>query len=176
MATQNPVEHEGTYPLPEAQLDRFLLKVSLQYPDVATERAILQLAREEEANHARSLPQVASDDVFSARQALNDVYVAEAVTDYLIHIVDATRSPERYSDELAGVIEFGASPRGTIALERCARALAWLDGQDFVTPEHVQRVAVRVLAHRLVLSLAGQAQGWDGVAVVNHLLEQVAVG
>lgn len=176
MATQNPVEHEGTYPLPEAQLDRFLLKVSLDYPDVTIERAILQLAREEEAHQSRSLPEVAPDDVLAARQALNDVYMAEAVTDYLVHLVDATRSPERYSEALAGVIEFGASPRGTIALDRCARALAWLEGQDFVTPEQVQRVAVRVLAHRLVLSLSGQAQGWDGVAVVNHLLEQVAVG
>jgi MoxR-like ATPase len=176
MATQNPVEHEGTYPLPEAQLDRFLMKVSLDYPDVPTEHAILKLAREEEAHQSRNLPEIGPDDVFAARQALNDVYVAEAVTDYLVHLVDATRSPERYSDELAGVIDFGASPRGTIALDRCARALAWMEGQDFVTPEQVQRVAVRVLAHRLVLSLSGQAQGWDGVAVVNHLLEQVAVG
>lgn len=176
MATQNPVEHEGTYPLPEAQLDRFLLKVSLDYPDVGIERAILQLAREEEAHQVRSLPQVAPEEVFAARQALNDIYVADAVTDYLLHLIDATRSPERYSAELAGVIEFGASPRGTIALDRCARAQAWLDGQDFVTPEQVQRVAVRVLAHRLVLSLSGQAQGWDGVSVINHLLERVAVG
>lgn len=176
MATQNPVEHEGTYPLPEAQLDRFLLKVSLDYPDVGIEHAILKLAREEEAHQIRALPQVSPDDVLAARRALNDVYMADAVTDYLVHLVDATRSPERYSAELAGVIEFGASPRGTIALDRCARALAWLEGQDFVTPEHVQQVAVRVLAHRLVLSLSGQAQGWDGVSVVNHLLERVAVG
>ncbi|WP_246026315.1 AAA family ATPase [Saccharospirillum alexandrii] len=176
MATQNPVEHEGTYPLPEAQLDRFLLKVSLDYPDVGIEHAILKLAREEEALQTRALPQVSPDDVLAARRALNDVYMADAVTDYLVHLVDATRSPERYSAELAGVIEFGASPRGTIALDRCARALAWLEGQDFVTPEHVQQVAVRVLAHRLVLSLSGQAQGWSGVSVVNHLLERVAVG
>lgn len=176
MATQNPVEHEGTYPLPEAQLDRFLLKVSLDYPDVGIEHAILKLAREEEAHHTRALPQVSPDDVLAARRALNDVYMADAVTDYLVHLVDATRSAERYSAELAGVIEFGASPRGTIALDRCARALAWLEGQDFVTPEQVQQVAVRVLAHRLVLSLSGQAQGWSGVSVVNHLLERVAVG
>ncbi|WP_394171429.1 AAA family ATPase [Saccharospirillum alexandrii] len=176
MATQNPVEHEGTYPLPEAQLDRFLLKVSLDYPDVGIEHAILKLAREEEAHHIRALPQVSPDDVLAARRALNDVYMADAVTDYLVHLVDATRSAERYSAELAGVIEFGASPRGTIALDRCARALAWLEGHDYVTPEQVQRVAVRVLAHRLVLSLSGQAQGWSGVSVVNHLLERVAVG
>ncbi len=176
MATQNPVEHEGTYPLPEAQLDRFLLKVSLDYPDVGIEHAILKLAREEEAHQTRALPQVSPDDVLAARRALNDVYMADAVTDYLVHLVDATRSAERYSEELAGVIEFGASPRGTIALDRCARALAWLEGQDFVTPEQVQQVAVRVLAHRLVLSLSGQAQGWNGVSVVNHLLERVAVG
>jgi MoxR-like ATPase len=162
--------------LPEAQLDRFLLKVSLDYPDVGMELAILQLAREEQAHQTRALPLVSPEAVLAARQALNDVYMADAVTDYLLHLVDATRSPERYSPELAGVIEFGASPRGTIALDRCARALAWLEGQDFVTPEQVQRVAVRVLAHRLVLSLSGQAQGWDGSSVVNHLLERVAVG
>lgn len=176
MATQNPVEHEGTYPLPEAQLDRFLMKVNIDYPDVRTERRVLELARREEAHRPVELPRLDPDQILRAREALNDVHVAEAVSDYIIHLIDATRRPGRYSDALAGVIDFGASPRGTIALDRCARALAWLDGQTFVTPEHVQRIAPRVLAHRLVLSLSGQAAGWTGASLVDALLESVAVG
>lgn len=176
MATQNPIEHEGTYALPEAQLDRFLMKVNLDYPNIDTERQVLALAREEEAHHYVELPKLDLDSIVEAREALNDIHVADAVSDYILHLIDATRRPDQYCADLAGFIDFGASPRGTIALDRCSRALAWLDGQDYVTPEHVQRVASRVLSHRLVLSLTGQAAGWSGPAVVGRLLETVAVG
>ncbi len=176
MATQNPVEHEGTYPLPEAQLDRFLMKVNLDYPDVETERQVLELARQEEAHHPVELPRLEPGTILQAREVLNDIHVAESVSEYIIHLIDATRRPERYNAALEGLIEFGASPRGTIALDRCARALAWLEGQDYVTPGHVQRIAPRVLSHRLVLSLNGQAAGWTGATLVEALLEAVAVG
>lgn len=175
MATQNPIEHEGTYPLPEAQLDRFLMKVSLDYPDVQTERQVLELARQQEAHHEQSLPSLSLTAVLEARQALNDIHVAEAVSDYIVHLVDASRRPEQYDSDLEGLVDFGASPRGTIALDRCARALAWLEGESFITPEHVQRVAPRILGHRLVLSLSAQAAGWDGPKAVDRLLAIVPV-
>ncbi|MCH8531586.1 MAG: AAA family ATPase [Saccharospirillum sp.] len=175
MATQNPIEHEGTYPLPEAQLDRFLMKVSLDYPDVQTERQVLELARQQEAHHEQSLPRLSLTAVLEARQALNDIHVAEAVSDYIVHLVDASRRPEQYDSDLEGLVDFGASPRGTIALDRCARALAWLEGESFITPEHVQRVAPRILGHRLVLSLSAQAAGWDGPKAVDRLLAIVPV-
>lgn len=175
MATQNPIEHEGTYPLPEAQLDRFLMKVSLDYPDAQTERQVLELARQQEAQHEQSLPRLSLSAVLEARRALNDIHVAEAVSDYIVHLVDASRHPEQYDLDLEGLVDFGSSPRGTIALDRCARALAWLEGDSFITPEHVQRVAPRILGHRLVLSLSAQAAGWDGPKAVERLLAIVPV-
>lgn len=175
MATQNPIEHEGTYPLPEAQLDRFLMKVSLDYPDAQTERQVLELARQQEAHQQQPLPSLALPAVLEARRALNDIHVAEAVSDYIVHLVDASRRPELYDPDLEGLIDFGASPRATIALDRCARALAWLEGESFITPEHVQRVASRILGHRLVLSLSAQAAGWDGPKAVDRLLAIVPV-
>lgn len=176
MATQNPIEHEGTYALPEAQLDRFVMRVCLDYPDAATERRVLELARRREAAAEDAPVRLASlADISAARRALNDVYVAEPVSDYIVHLVDASRRPAYYSGRLADVIEFGASPRATLALDRCARALAWLEGDDFVTPDQVRRLAQRVLAHRLVLSLPGQAEGWTPATVVDQLLDAVAV-
>ncbi|MHA7880602.1 MAG: AAA family ATPase [Saccharospirillum sp.] len=175
MATQNPIEHEGTYPLPEAQLDRFLMKVNLGYPDPDTERQVLELARQQEAHHLEALPTLSLGAVLEARQALNDIHVAEAVSDYIVHLIDASRHPHKYDDDLHGLVDFGSSPRGTIALDRCARALAWLDGESFITPEHVQRVAPRILGHRLVLSLSAQAAGWDGPKAVERLLAIVPV-
>lgn len=176
MATQNPIEHEGTYALPEAQLDRFLMRVQLDYPDAATERRVLELARRREAMAEEAPVKLATlAELTAARRALSDVHVAEAVSDYIVHLIDATRRPAYYSGRLADVIDFGASPRATLALERCARALAWLEGEDFVTPDQVRRLARRVLAHRLVLSLSGQAEGWTPDAVVDHLLDSVAV-
>lgn len=175
MATQNPVEHEGTYPLPEAQLDRFLLKVSLDYPSVSDEHRILHLARQEQAHHSIETSAVSLDDIVLARQEISKIHVSDAVENYIVQLVNATRSPELYNEALSSFISYGASPRATIALDRCARAVAWLNGSEFVTPDHVQHVASRVIAHRLVLSLPAQAQGMDGEAVVEEILRSVAV-
>jgi MoxR-like ATPase len=177
MATQNPIEQEGTFPLPEAQLDRFLMYVRIGYPEAATETEILRLARERARAAARATPAVAArmpiGDVFAARAAVLDLHVAPAVERYLIELVLASRDAERYDAALARRIEWGASPRGSIALERCARAHAWLAGRDFVTPEDVRAIAPDVLRHRILPSYEATAEGWDGERLVAELLRQV---
>ncbi|EAR09605.1 AAA family ATPase [Reinekea blandensis] len=175
MATQNPVEHEGTYPLPEAQLDRFLMKVSLDYPSLDDEFRILALARQEQVDSLAPGVQITLEDILVARQQIHKVPVSDVVETYIVHLINATRRPSDYAQALAEAIDFGASPRATIALDRCARALAWLHQDSYVTPEHVQRIAPRVLGHRLVLSLSAQAQGYDGAAIVHELLDHVPV-
>ncbi|MFQ3229404.1 AAA family ATPase [Reinekea sp.] len=175
MATQNPVENEGTYPLPEAQLDRFIMKVNLDYPSIENEQKILRLARAEQAHQLPELTSLDLDLLLQAREALNDIHVSDAVEQYILHLVHATREPELYSPALASTIDYGASPRATIALERLARGLAWLEGSEFVTPDHVQRVASRVLAHRIVISLNAQASGRDAYAIIYELLQSVAI-
>ncbi|MBK1644653.1 AAA family ATPase [Thiocapsa imhoffii] len=176
MATQNPIEQEGTYPLPEAQLDRFLMHVRVDYPDLDTERAILRLnraeARREPIDPARTLLRQAS--VFAARQAILDIYMAPEVEDYLVHLVMATRRPAAYSPDLGGWLRFGASPRATIALDRCARALAWLNGRRYVSPEEIQALAPDVLRHRVLLSYEKEAEGQSADDFVEVLLARVA--
>lgn len=153
MATQNPIEQEGTYPLPEAQLDRFLLHLNVSYPDADSELAILRLNRgEAKGEVGAQKPQLSQHDIFTARQEVLNVHMAESVEQYIIRLVMATREPEQYGDNLATMLEMGVSPRATIALERCARAHAWLAGRDFVTPEDVQAMAYPVLRHRLLLT------------------------
>ena len=161
MATQNPIEQEGTYPLPEAQLDRFLMHVRVDYPNLETERAILRL-NHEEARRERASPSgvlLRQADVMAARRAILELYMAPEVEDYLVHLVMATRRPAAYAADLDGWLRFGASPRATIALDRCSRALAWLDGRDFVSPEDVQAVVPDVLRHRVLLSYEAEAEG-----------------
>lgn len=175
MATQNPVENEGTYPLPEAQLDRFIMKVNLDYPSIENEQKILRLARAEQAHQLPELSSLKLELLLQARESLNDIHVSDAVEQYILHLVHATRAPELYNASLANTIDYGASPRATIALERLARGVAWLEGSDFVTPDHVQRVASRVLAHRIVISLNAQASGRNAQAIINELLESVAI-
>jgi MoxR-like ATPase len=177
MATQNPIEQEGTYPLPEAQLDRFLMHVRVDYPDAAAEHKILQLVRNEAtANQSVSLPQVVSEvEITEARQQALALYSAPAVEEYIVQLIMATRHPEKYSTELASWIEFGASPRGTIALDRCARAHAWLQGRDFVSPDDVQSIAADVLRHRLILSFEAEASGVSSDDVITELLRKVPV-
>jgi len=175
MATQNPVEHEGTYPLPEAQLDRFLMKVSLDYPDIESERKILHLARKEQSHQLEKPTSISIEELLNARKIVDTIHVSESVEQYILHLIDATRHPEKYDQSLADYILYGASPRATISLDRCARAVAFLEGSDFVTPDHVQQVAARVLGHRLVLSLPAQAQGLDGNLLVEKLIQAVAV-
>lgn len=175
MATQNPVEHEGTYPLPEAQLDRFLMKVSLDYPSIENEFKILRLARQEQSNHLPTYESISIADIMAARDEVNQIHVSEAVETYMVHLINATRSPEKYDQDLADFILYGASPRATISLDRCARALAWLEGSEFVTPEHVQKVASRVIGHRLVLSLSAQAKNLSGNDLVEAIIKAVPV-
>ena len=177
MATQNPIEQEGTYPLPEAQLDRFLLHVNVDYPDANAEAEILRLTRAEasavESAAPSTLPQEA---VFSARKEVLNLHMSQAVEDYIVQLVVATRAPQKYSEQLQHWIEYGGSPRATIALDRCARAHAWLAGQDFVGPDNVQAVAADVLRHRLLLSFEAEANGVTPDQVTRELLALVPVG
>lgn len=177
MATQNPIEQEGTFALPEAQLDRFVMHVTIGYPDAAAELAILRLAREQASRPAsESLPPaalVSQDDVFAARKAVLDVHVAPALEQYLAQLVLATRDAGQYGPELKRWIAWGASPRATIALDRCARAHAWLSGRDFALPEDVHAIAHEVLRHRVLLSYEAEAEGIRSDRVINRLLDLV---
>ena len=175
MATQNPIEQEGTYPLPEAQLDRFLLQLMVDYPNADSELEILRLNRGEAlGNKVAEAVTISQEEIFEARKQVLTIYMAEDVEQYIIRIVMATRQPEKYSDTLASWLQMGVSPRATLALDRCARAHAWLQGRDFVTPEDVQTMAFPVLRHRLLLSYEAQAEGIISDRVIEHLLEQVA--
>lgn len=180
MATQNPIEQEGTYPLPEAQLDRFLMHVRIGYPSADSEHAILELARAEanqeliggsgEADFV-----VSQQHIFKARQQVLQTYLAEELEKYLVELVLATRDPKPYGEELAQWISFGASPRATIALDRCARAHAWLHSRDYVSPEDIQAVAHDVLRHRVLMSFEAEADGIDSDKLISELLKRVAV-
>ena len=176
MATQNPIEQEGTYPLPEAQLDRFLMHVVIHYPSAEAEKAILQLARND---YRHGLPKtdlrLTPDQVFDARAEVANIYMAEPVEQYLLALVLATRDPAALDPELARWTAFGASPRGTIALDRCARALAWLDGRDYVTPDDVRAMAFDVLRHRILLTFEAEAEGMTADTVIERLIERVPV-
>ena len=177
MATQNPIEQEGTYPLPEAQLDRFLLHVNVDYPDAVAEAEILRLTRAEASQPPRQAPaQLSQQTVFEARRDVLAIHMADAVEQYIVQLVMATRQPGNYSEQLAGWLEYGGSPRATIALDRCARAHAWLRGQDYVTPDYVQAVAADVLRHRLLLSFEAEANGVTPDDVTRELLALVPVG
>jgi MoxR-like ATPase len=188
MATQNPVEQEGTYPLPEAQMDRFLMHVYIDYPDEAAEGDVIRLVRGEEqaALHSaqgtsegrpEKTPEapIEQESIFHAREEISRVSVGEVVERYMVDLVFASRYPERYNDDLRRWIHVGASPRGALALDRCARVSAWLDGRDHVLPEDVRNVAHDCLRHRLALSYDASADGVSANAIVDALLENVAV-
>lgn len=176
IATQNPVEFSGTYPLPEAQLDRFVMHVVIDYPDSEAEQKILRLARGEAMQQQnRDDTKLSQEMVFSARQQVLNLHMSDAVEQYLVQLVMASRRPEPYGKDLASWIEYGASPRGTIALDRCARAHAWLNGRDYVSPDDVQAVAHDVLRHRLLLSFEAEASGMTVNKVINELLQRVPV-
>ena len=166
MATQNPIEHEGTYNLPEAQLDRFLMYVKIGQPNAEVEHKILNLVRgEDRKEDNQKFSQLTIDDVMDARKLVQDVHMSEAIEEYLVQLVVATRHPEKYSQKLAGQVLFGASPRATIAMDKCAKINAWLAGRDFVTPEDIHAIVYDVLRHRIILSFEAQAEGvtTDGV-------------
>ncbi|MCP4043735.1 MAG: MoxR family ATPase [Gammaproteobacteria bacterium] len=179
MATQNPIEHEGTYPLPEAQLDRFLMYVQVAYPDIAAEHSILNLVREEARNAGRpptgELIKTSQEAVFSARLEVLDRHLAPALEEYLVQLVAATRHPGPYDPRLAEWVRFGASPRATIALDRCARANAWLEGREYVSPEDLHAVAHDVLRHRVLLSFEAEADGITPDQFIDELLARVPV-
>ena len=176
MATQNPLEQEGTYPLPEAQLDRFLLHLKVDYPDAATELAILRLTRGEALAHDKAkLSPISQADIFAARQDILKLHMAESLENYIVQLVMATRNAAAYSEQLAKWIAYGASPRASIALERCARAKAWLEGRDFVTPDDIQAVFFNVLRHRLILTYDAEAQGLSTDDVLREILKLVPV-
>lgn len=179
MATQNPIEQEGTYPLPEAQLDRFLMHVRITYPDSAEEKQILELARREahetERGATRLHTPLSQDVIFAARDEILDIYMAENVEQYLIQLVLATREPAAYGEDLAQWLQYGASPRATITLDRCARAYAWLEGRDFVAPEDIQAIVFDVLRHRLILNYEAEAEGVTADSVVSELIQRIAV-
>ncbi|MDH4195641.1 MAG: MoxR family ATPase [Nitrospirota bacterium] len=179
MATQNPIEQEGTYPLPEAQLDRFLLYVRVQYPDVEGERKIVELVRRQAratpGDSTTIPPPVPQKVIVAARRQIWDVHVAQALEEYIVQLVMATREPAPYSSMLKRWIRFGASPRATIGLERCARAHAWLEGRDYVSPEDIQAVVPDVLRHRMLLTFEAEAEGIRTDQVISEILNHVAV-
>ncbi len=175
LATQNPIEQEGTYPLPEAQMDRFLMKVTIDYPEDEAELGIVRLVRGEEGAKPEPLEAIDSAVITEAQKQIKDITVAEVVERYMVALVMATRKPERYSSDLQRWISVGSSPRASIALDRCARAHAWLHGRQQVTPEDVRAIAMDVLAHRIHISFDAQAEGVDARQVVEALVQQVAV-
>ncbi|MEZ8457609.1 AAA family ATPase [Vibrio cyclitrophicus] len=174
MATQNPIEQEGTYPLPEAQLDRFLLHLEVEYPDMESELEILRLNRgEAQGNESIQPQQISQQTIFEARQEVLNIHMADTIEQYIIRLVMATRQPKQYSDQLDQWLDMGVSPRATIALDRCARAHAWLAGRDYVTPQDVQAMAFPVLRHRLLRSYHAQAEGVTANQVIAHLISLV---
>lgn len=175
MATQNPIEQEGTYPLPEAQLDRFLMHVKVDYPAAEQEREILRLVRSERdvSVESATVETLTADDLLDARGQLATLYMSDAVEDYLIRLVTATRALA--DGNPTALVSFGASPRGTIALDACARAHAWLAAQDYVSPADIQAVVHDVLRHRILLSYQAEADGVSADQIIDQLLSEVAV-
>lgn len=177
MATQNPIEQEGTYPLPEAQLDRFLLHVTIDYPDADAERNILRLSRQEAGMASEKVQKnivLTQEVLMQARQEVLDLHVVDALEDYMVNLIMATRSNHTQTGVVKH-LQYGASPRATIALDRCARAHAWLKGRDFVSPEDIQSMAFDVLRHRLMLNYEAEAAGLSTDDVIHQLIAQVAV-
>ncbi len=179
MATQNPIEQEGTYPLPEAQLDRFLMHVRIGYPRVESEKAILELARRQALDGYSKPVQVAQvvsrEQVLAAQAEVLEIHMAAPVEEYLVQLLLASRDPSPYGEQLARWVSFGASPRGTIALDRCARAHAWLQGRDYVSPEDVQAVVHDTLRHRILISFEAEAEGVTSDVFIDQLLQRVPV-
>ncbi|MDX1279045.1 AAA family ATPase [Oceanihabitans sediminis] len=177
MATQNPIEQEGTYPLPEAQMDRFIMHVVIDYPDDASELGILRLNKQENSKQEKPKETltISQQHIFDARAEISKVKVTEELEKYMVSLIAATRFPKRYNQELRDLIDFGASPRGTIALDRCSRVNAWMAGNDFVSPDNIHNVIKDVLRHRIALSYKARAEGITVDNVIDKIIEQVAV-
>ncbi len=180
MATQNPIEQEGTYPLPEAQMDRFLMHVYINYPDEASEMAVVRLVRDEEGQKVAPKKEqekitIAQNHIFDARSQIYEIHVSAAIEKYIIDLITATRQPERYGEDLKKWIHIGASPRGGIGLDKCSRVHAWLEGRDYVTPDDVREVVHDVLRHRIMLSYEANAEGVSSDQVIKEIVKRVAV-
>lgn len=178
LATQNPIEQEGTYPLPEAQMDRFLMHVRVEYPDDAQELEVIRLVRGEEqseAQNAQESESISQESVFRAREEIHDLYIAENVEQYIVSLISATRDPAKYSEDLRGWIEIGASPRGSLALDKTSRVHAWMAGRDHVTPDDVRTVVHDCLRHRLILTYEANAEGLIADQVIDEIVKLVAV-
>ena len=177
MATQNPIEQEGTYPLPEAQMDRFMMHVQVDYPDDAAEAEVIELVRGEKKQNAtaEALPPVAQSAVFEARAEIDAVEISAPIVQYIVDLVFATRYPERYDEELSGWLALGASPRAGIHLDRCARAHAWLDARTYTTPDDVRAVLHPILRHRVALSYEASAESVSANQVIDGIVQRVAV-
>jgi MoxR-like ATPase len=179
MATQNPIEQEGTYPLPEAQLDRFLMHVRIDYPNVSAEKLILQLNRKEAQRTGKQekpdIPYLSQQTILKVRQEILEIHLSPELEEYMVQLIIATRHPKPYGKDLNTWIRFGASPRGTIGLDRCARAHAWLHGRSYVSPEDIHAIAHDVLRHRLLLNFEAEADGITSDHVISELLNRVAI-
>ena len=183
MGTQNPVEQEGTYPLPEAQMDRFLMHVNIEYAPVEDEVRIIELVRGEETDALdkasgaakETAPKISQDAVFEARREIAAIHVSDAMARYMADLVYATRTPEKYSEELDRWIDVGGSPRASLALDKCGRTHAWLRGRDYLDPEDVRAIIHEVLRHRLMLSYEAQGEGVSPDRVIDDVVEQVAL-
>lgn len=176
LATQNPVEQEGTYHLPEAQLDRFLMQAVVTYPSRDEELRILELdARQQKEPETAPVERLSQADLFAMRRDVAGLYLDPKLHSYIVDLVQATRQPKLYDRDLGRWCRFGASPRASIAVARCARARAWLDGDDFVSPHHIQAVVPEILRHRLLLTFEAEAEGVTTDVFVNRLLTLVAI-
>jgi MoxR-like ATPase len=180
MATQNPIEQEGTYPLPEAQMDRFLMHVYINYPNEASEIEVIRLVRGEEGQKVtpkkdQEKVTIAQQHIFNARSQIYEIHVSEAIEKYIIDLITATRQPERYGEDLKKWIHIGASPRGGIGLDKCSRVHAWLQGRGYVTPDDVRAVVHDVLRHRILLSYEAHAEGMSSDQVIKEIVKRVAV-
>ncbi len=177
MATQNPIEQEGTYPLPEAQMDRFLIHTVIGYPDDNAELEIMRLNKSEasRSKNNKASKNISQEAIFNAREEIAKIKVTEDIEKYMVSLISATRYPEKYDAELADLIDFGSSPRGTIALDRCSRVNAWMQGRDYVSPEDIHTVIKDVLRHRIALSYKGRAEGITTDQIIDKLIEVVAV-
>lgn len=177
MATQNPIEQEGTYPLPEAQMDRFLVHTIISYPDDDSELEIMRLNKREASKEKskKTLEIIPQQTIFDARREINQVKTSEDIEKYIVSLISATRYPEKFDEELAKLIDFGSSPRGTIGLDRCSRVHAWMQNRDYVTPEDIHQVIKDVLRHRLALSYKARAEGITADQVIDKIIELVAV-
>lgn len=175
LATQNPIEQEGTYPLPEAQLDRFIMKIGITYPESADEGTIMRLNREESKGVQQQVQTTPQQTVFDARKEINNVEVKDAAEKYIVDLVSATRYPDKFNKDLARWIKVGGSPRATIALDKCSRAVAWMAGRNYVTADDIRFVVHDVLRHRLILSYEANADGVNARKVIDVILQNVAV-